>query len=264
MEMNELDNEEFYEDTKFCPHCNLPLYPKDDKKRFFLLICRSCAYESQLDFEFTWEKEKVNGISILPPVKRQEKGTCFPNAVITVAESQLKARQATKKKKFVDKLSVDNVIEKYEKKTGRKFGEEKDQYGERIEICRKILKDQGVVTKEENDLYKVQSFWKRGSSFTEISELLLKRNVLLTNIPLTVDFYKLSPDDIYIADQTKVKKSGRGGEEWHAIVLVGFGVRNNEKYFRFMNSWGTKFCDAGFGSIRALEVKDVLRCELKD
>lgn len=85
----------------------------------------------------------------------------------------------------------------------------------------------------------------------------------MTTIPVTAEFRKLSPDDIYIADVEKVLTDENGWESWHAIVLVGFGSRNNEKYFRFMNSWGTKFCDKGFGSIRALEIKDVLIWKLK-
>lgn len=43
--MNELDIDEFYEDIMFCPHCTLPLYQKDDKRRIFLFICRICGYE---------------------------------------------------------------------------------------------------------------------------------------------------------------------------------------------------------------------------
>lgn len=85
----------------------------------------------------------------------------------------------------------------------------------------------------------------------------------MTNIPVTDKFAKLSPEDIYIADENKVTSQIIHKDDWHAIVLVGFGSRKNEKYFRFMNSWGTKFCDKGFGSVRALEIKDVLVCKLK-
>lgn len=84
----------------------------------------------------------------------------------------------------------------------------------------------------------------------------------MTTIPVTSEFSKLSPGQIYIADADDVLTE-KNGESWHAIVLVGFGSRNNEKYFRFMNSWGSKFCEKGFGSIRALEIKNVLLCKLK-
>ncbi|CAL4933157.1 unnamed protein product [Urochloa decumbens] len=266
MEMGSLDDDEFSEDTMCCPHCSLPLYQKDDKKRILLFICRSCAYEAELDYEISWENHKVNGISILPSVKEQGGGDCFPCAILTVVESQLKMHEASTKRKFAKKLSVDNLVHEYENVTGQKYGKESahdsGQYNKRMRICRTILKEQGAVTTEGNGPFKAKSFWKSNATFNDIADLL-RQGVLLTNIPVTCEFNNLSPDDIYIADDSKVKINEEGGEEWHAIVLIGFGSRNNEKYFRFMNSWGTKFCDRGFGRIRALEIKDVLLCKLE-
>lgn len=54
--------------------------------------------------------------------------------------------EAIKKEKCSDKLSVDYLIKKYEDSTGCKFGKEAEQYNERIKICRRILKEHGVIT----------------------------------------------------------------------------------------------------------------------
>lgn len=53
---------------------------------------------------------------------------------------------AVKKEKCSDKLSVNDLVKKYEDSTGFKFGKEADQYSERIKIFRRILKEEGVLT----------------------------------------------------------------------------------------------------------------------
>lgn len=54
--------------------------------------------------------------------------------------------EAIKKEKCSEKLSVDDMIKKYEDSTGFKFGKESEQYNERIKLCRRILDEQGVIT----------------------------------------------------------------------------------------------------------------------
>lgn len=56
------------------------------------------------------------------------------------------AREAVKREKFADKLSVDDMIGKYEAVTGVKFGVEDEQYSKRVKVCQDVLKDKGVVT----------------------------------------------------------------------------------------------------------------------
>jgi hypothetical protein len=58
-------------------------------------------------------------------------------------------REATKKRKFADKLSVENLIRAYEDATGIQFGDvpaEEDQYEKRMDICLSILSDKGAIT----------------------------------------------------------------------------------------------------------------------
>lgn len=56
------------------------------------------------------------------------------------------ARDAVKREKFADKLSVDDFIQKYEDITGVEFGVEDGEYKKRMKHCRGIMEHQGVCT----------------------------------------------------------------------------------------------------------------------
>ncbi|KAL6589786.1 hypothetical protein ACP70R_050222 [Stipagrostis hirtigluma subsp. patula] len=273
METLDLGDDHILEHTMFCPDCGLPLYPKDEKMKFFLLFCRACGYEDQLDYNFTWETCKVFKNSILPSVKSQRGATCAPTAMVTAVESKVRFDHAVNGKSFHEELSVADLVKQYEDKMGPGFRWESlkgaDQNLSRDEICCELLETNGVTTskaykanKQNETRYKARSIKRSNASFGYSCKMILNGNVLYTGIPITQEYNGLKGSDIYVADCSQVLKDDEGEKIHHAILLIGFGRKNKVNYFRFMASNGTSFGDNGFSNVRAKEITKFIRFEL--
>ncbi|KQK10822.1 pro-cathepsin H isoform X3 [Brachypodium distachyon] len=272
MEMT-MEEDSFEDDIVFCPTCRLILYPTDDSNKFFLLSCRACNHEVRLDYEFTWEKHKVNKKSILPPVRKQNAGTCCPNAVLTSLDARLNFNRALMNKGPAEMLSLDHLLEQYseeeERKTGLKYDGSK---GYKLRETAHIIRKKGVLhehdyaskNRQGKSWCRARHYPQKNASFTEICNKILKGNVLFTSIPVTEQWSMLKAGDMYMANRDLVITEyydNKPEESWHAIVLVGFGQEGGVEYFRFQNSYGTRFCENGIGIVRAREICHIERFE---
>ncbi|KAL6847716.1 hypothetical protein ACP4OV_022504 [Aristida adscensionis] len=118
-----------------------------------------------------------------------------------------------------------------------------------------------AAARRKQKKYKAKSSKMTRASFPNSCKKILRGHFLYTSIPITEEFDDLKPSNIYIADIFRVKRDPEGLPVLHAVVLVGFGRKNKVNYFRFINSHGTKFCDKGFGNVRAAEIQKFILFE---
>lgn len=112
---------------------------------------------------------------------------------------------------------------------------------------------------QASDYVKIQgSRWHRNISFEKACALILDRKMLVTLVPETEAFHLLGFDGIYELRGTRKYNS----KVWHAIVIVGFGVRDGKNYFVIQNSHGKDWGDEGFGKVRDNTMHEFLELSL--
>ncbi|KAF7049394.1 hypothetical protein CFC21_057939 [Triticum aestivum] len=253
------------DDFDFCRMCELPMYQKDDPKKFMVFACRSCGLEKPCDFLYTLEKKRVNGISVLPDVKDQgERGICVPTALLTLVEAEIKTSKAEMNEDFNQELSLDDLLMEYKEEVGVEDEDHNvsDHDDHRAKTLMEIMLERGVNLKDNptgGECFKAREVRHlKNQSFSDLAGYILKGHPLKIKMPITKKFFKLKGSgemyigiagtpDMYTKDSVQV---------WHSVVLVGFGRKEGVEYFRYMNSHGTEFDDGGFGDLQAAEIKD--------
>ncbi|RLN41392.1 pro-cathepsin H-like isoform X3 [Panicum miliaceum] len=180
--------------------------------------------------------------------------TCAPHAVVTVVETGYRFEYAKEGKVLRDRLSIDDLIKQYEGVMGPGFswdsGEESKGPKDRMTLLKELMEANGVMSEEDfksrnqfGARYKATSK-KRNASFSTSCKMILQGSVLYAGIFITKQFDTLGGEEIYIDDPSggfEALKDFEGCNMTNAIVLVGFGLKDNVEYFRFMNSHGTSF-----------------------
>jgi len=97
------------------------------------------------------------------------------------------------------------------------------------------------------DHHRYVGSWYGNASLDEMKSELYHRGPLVVGIEPAEDFMFYS-EGIY---KTAVpSKAPAPGQEWeqvdHAVLLVGWGVENGQKYWKVQNSWGPDWGEDGF------------------
>lgn len=89
--------------------------------------------------------------------------------------------------------------------------------------------------------------WYGNASLEEMKSELYHNGPLVVGIEPAEDFMFYS-EGIYKSDAAA--KAPSAGQEWeqvdHAVLLVGWGVENGQRYWRVQNSWGPDWGEDGF------------------
>lgn len=244
-----------------CPICSHAMRPKDSPGKFMLFVCSSCGHEKQLDFEFSWRETLVNGIRVLAQVKHQRNTTnCIFYAIAAALEAMMKFKMAEKGDNYHDTISIDDMLS-YVAHCAREdplCGNHKSGTF-KFTCCENMLKTIGVLTnkgmqkpvdlREDSDYVKIkESHWHDDMAFEETCSLVLQGKMLIATVRDTEAFHSLKPDDVY--ECTAFPETTSGLKVWHALVIVGFGVKDGKKFFRVQNSHGSYWADSGFGRVR--------------
>lgn len=184
---------------------------------------------------FDWRHQNV-----VTTVKNQRDcGSCWAFSAIANIESQY----AIKFKKLLD-LSEQHLVNCDQQNNGCNGG----LMHWALEI---IMRSGGVVAERDDPYVAVDSVCKRKPKQFNINGCVqynLKneeklRELLVVNGPLSIAI-----DVIDIMDyKTGIASSCKNDNGLnHAVLLVGYGVKNNIPYWTFKNSWGTEWGDNGY------------------
>ncbi|CAN6166459.1 unnamed protein product [Urochloa humidicola] len=118
-----------------------------------------------------------------------------------------------------------------------------------------ILQQNGVLASEGGDhaLFtkkKISRYeWTGGLDFSQIGEIIDDGKPIVGSIPMDNYFHLLEADEIYDFDSENAMKTAAGGNVMHAVVFVGYGMRGGRTYLVFLNSFGKRFGDDGYGRV---------------
>jgi hypothetical protein len=123
---------------------------------------------------------------------------------------------------------------------------------QRLRTALAMLEKDGVLMEEDGQRVKrkIKKYESRvGLTFGEIAKLIRNGRPIVGAIRVDETFAKLKADQIYDFDENRAKRNENDVYYSHALVFVGYGVRDSRAYLVFMNSHGTRFCDKGFGRV---------------
>lgn len=114
-----------------------------------------------------------------------------------------------------------------------------------------MYKEDGVPLEGEDVRHKIRDYkYWRQMNFQQAAAHIRKGRPILGSVRLDSTFGSLQADEIYDYDRDMVpEKAEDDVPRAHAVVFVGYGVRAGRAYLVFLNSYGTKFCDGGFGRV---------------
>eukprot|EP00429_Kryptoperidinium_foliaceum_P016416 CAMPEP_0176042682 /NCGR_PEP_ID=MMETSP0120_2-20121206/21179_1 /TAXON_ID=160619 /ORGANISM="Kryptoperidinium foliaceum, Strain CCMP 1326" /LENGTH=540 /DNA_ID=CAMNT_0017376091 /DNA_START=96 /DNA_END=1718 /DNA_ORIENTATION=- len=104
------------------------------------------------------------------------------------------------------------------------------------------------------DAHRYVGAWYGNSSVQTIKEELYRNGPLVVGLEPSEDFMFYS-EGIYKTSVPGQQLLRTGDQEWervdHAVLLVGWGVDNGQKYWKIQNSWGPDWGEDGFFRIAA-------------
>ncbi|KAJ4847553.1 hypothetical protein Tsubulata_015366 [Turnera subulata] len=91
---------------------------------------------------------------------------------------------------------------------------------------------------------------RTGVSTKEICEEILYNGPVIGVIPICEDFQEpgvQNGTEVYMAKRSLLV--GKNNYETHAVLLVGWGVRDGVDYLKYLNSYGETWGDKGYGKV---------------
>lgn len=194
---------------------------------------------TKLPENFSWEEKKV-----VTRIKDQKKcGSCWTFAISAVIESQIAIKHG-----YNANLSEQNLLDCDVLNFGCDGGwilqgfEYTRINGLMLEADYPYVANQRNCKYDKNLVYaKVDSHYSlKTQNEEEIKAILFDKGPLLVGI-------NAGPLHLYIKGILDLDHRQCNTRELnHAVVLIGYGVENGVKYWKFKNSWGTNWGEIGF------------------
>lgn len=211
---------------------------------------------AQLPEELDWRN--INGVNYVSSVRNQGScGSCYSFASLAMIESRL---QIMTNNSVQVQLSPQDVISCSEYSQGCEggfpylvAGKYAQDFGLIPEKCNPYKGKDEPCSEKKCARYYTADYSYVGGFYGACNEELM-RIQLVKNGPLAVGF-EVYNDFMYyssgIYHHTGLKDALNFFEETnHAVLLVGYGVSNGEKFWIVKNSWGSKWGEKGFFRIR--------------
>uniref|UniRef100_A0A0E0L7F7 Peptidase C1A papain C-terminal domain-containing protein n=1 Tax=Oryza punctata TaxID=4537 RepID=A0A0E0L7F7_ORYPU len=204
-----------------------------------------------------------NGMSSAVPQKRLD-----PAA--TESQLRLKAAEANPQEDFEIKLSIDDFLEQYEKVAGKLGAEGAGKTGvKRLEAALDLLLETGLVAEGdglEGRRYKASSYKIHDKSEISLQEIARKirgqRKAMVASFKVSKNYKAMKPGEIYSYKSANAKKNPEEVTRSHCVMVVGYGLREGEKYLVFQDSHGDQFWEGGYGRVYLEDVLLVAELDL--
>lgn len=210
---------------------------------------------------FDWRN--VSGVNYVSPVRNQGScGSCYAFSSLAMNEARLRVKTLNQQQKV---FSTQDIVECAQYSQGCEggfpyliSGKYAEDFGLVEESCNPYKGQDGTCTTPKSCKRSYSTNYHYVGGFYGACNEVLMRIELVKNGPLAISFEVY--DDFFgykggVYHHTFVKdiknfKFNPFQLTNHAVLLVGYGVENDEPYWIVKNSWGTEWGENGFFRIR--------------
>ncbi|XP_065854433.1 uncharacterized protein [Euphorbia lathyris] len=207
---------------------------------------------------FSYRGLKINDIEILPTPKKQEEGTCARHAAVVCTQSLYKIKHAKKQPpEQFPSLSIQHCIDAT---SNKKFTNDVIEW----------LRDKGVTTEDlypyEGPIgtYRCSKNWIRyhirgcydfnksraEEMYDELCKQLMEKGPFMGCFVILSDYFTPNVESHgHYKAEGELRLDRENQIPKHLVTITGFGEKNGERVWEYLNSFGPNWGRDGYGTL---------------